>query len=897
MSRIRAYAMRLGGLFGFGRRNREIDEELATHRQMLEAEYLRSGMTQDAARRAAGAEFGSMTSAAEAYRDRRGVPALEGWVRDLRRAVRSLIRAPLLSLSMVLVLGLGIGLSTAVAAAFDAVIWRDLPVPEADRVVKITLDFRGVVSRQVLGSRHAFSYPEIAEYRRGARSMEGVAGLSRVGMTWRQDQDGGTRRLSAALVTSDFFSLLRAAPAIGRTLNDHDVHLPVVVISHRLWTEAFGGDSNVLTRRMTLDRVSYSIVGVANAAFTGTDTTPDDVWLPLEAVTAARGASDLLSDRNIGWLQVIGRLAPTASIPGALAESIVIAGRLDADYPGRRTTMQITRASRLDADLFQSRERGALIGVGGAGALSVAVLLLICGSNVAALFLARGAARRREVALRVALGAGRGQIARELIAEVLVVVGASAALAVAVYIWALRALGAWMPPQVSALLTTQPVDARVLGFVGLAAAGVACIFGLAPLRQTLRVDCLTGLTGQASVLGTNMPAVRLRQWIASGQIAVSVILLTAATLLGRGIERAFHVDPGYQTRSLYVIRPDFGLDRGAAAMTRRWQLMAAAQDALSGTSGVTAVSMTTIPPFSGTGTSSVRTAAMGRAVPVHFSTAGPDYFATLGLQPVAGRVFAAREPNVVLVNASLARRLWGDETAALNRQLEVPERNANEGPRLLTVIGVLPTVQTTDVGIPDQPTYYLPVTDDYLFDQAALIARTVDDASFPRRALAVLRRIDPDGSASVVSVDQRIAANTEPVRVATTLAALVGLLALLVSAVGIHGIIAHAVVSRTRDVALYLALGAPRGRVLQMVLGQTLRTVAIGGLAGASVMVGLMISFSGEVRAMLFGLAPLDPVAVLVATTAFVAVIGGAAYFPARRALGMDPAEALRQEH
>jgi predicted permease len=882
--------MRVAGMCGLGRRDRDIAEELTTHLQMIEAEYRQSGMSDGQAHRAAAIAFGSVASATGAYHDRRGLPALERWFRDVKHAVRSLRRSPILALSMVLVLGLGIGLSTAVAAIFDHVAWRGLPVPEPDRVVKIALNFQGALSRQVRGGLHWFSYPELTEYRAVTRAMESVAGVSQMRITWREDAGSRSRRISAALVSADYFRVMRIAPARGRLLAESDARQPVAVISHRLWMEAFGGEPSVLGRTMSIDRGSYAVVGVAIDGFAGADMTPVDVWLPLEAAIAIRGDVGLLSQENVSWLQVVGRLAPDTPITAAAAESAVIAARLDRDYPGRHTTVALTQATLLDSGLLQPRGRGTLIGVGAGGALAVLILLLICGSNVAALLLARGLTRRREIALRIALGAGRGHVAQELVAEVLVIVGAGAVVGVAVYSWSLRAFASWMPPQVRDLLSAPAVDVRVLVFVASTALFVALLFGLAPLRQALKVDCLAGLKGSAG-----MPAVRLRQWFASGQVAVSVALLIAAALLGRGIDRALHVDPGYSTKNLSVVRPDLEAGRGQAVAAHRWQFMKQMRDRLAETPGVTAVSITTIPPFSGRGVSSARNERMPAPVPVRFNTVGHEYFATLGISPAAGRFFLPDERDVVLINSILARNFWGSDGAAIGHALELPGTGDGESPRLMNVVGVVPTIQTTDVGVPDEPSYFLPVSGTYLFEDAAFIVRTVDGVSLPRLALGAIREQDRRAFVTVVSLDERIAANTEPVRVVTAMAGLIGLLALLVAGVGIHGIISHAVTSQTRDIGVYGALGASRLWVLRVVLGQTVRAVGIGALAGCALVTGLAVSFSGPVKEMLFGLTPLDPIALLIATGIFLSATLVAAYLPARRALGIQPSEALRR--
>jgi predicted permease len=892
MRSLRAFAMRVAGLLGFVRRDWEIAEELEAHVRMLEDEYRRAGLTDGEARRAAAARFGSVGSAVGAYRDRRGVPALENWMRECTHAVRSLRRSPVLVLSMVLVLGLGTGISTAVATVFHSAVWSGLPVPESDRVVKMSLTFTGEFSRHVRGDPSRFSYPELTAYRDAARTLEGVAGVDHQSVTWRRDAE--IRSLSAALVTGDYFRTLRVRPATGRLFAEGDSRRPVAVISQRLWLEIFGGAPDVLGRGMNLDRSWYSVIGVAADPFTGTEANPVDVWLPLEAASALRGEERSLSEQNVSWLQVVGRLEPEASLTTAAAEGAVIGGRFDLHHPERHTRIQIARASRLDAGLLQSRERGIVIGVVAIGAALVGLLLLICGSNVAALLLARGATRQGEIALRVALGAGRARIAQGLIAEVAIIAAAGAAVGLLVCTWLLHVLADRVP--LHGLLETLSPDVRVFTFAAGSALSVALLFGLAPVRQALQVDCLSALKGRGEFFGSRMPMARLRQWLVAIQVAVSVILIVAAVLLGRGIERAFHVDPGYPTGNLYIVRSDRDPTQDAAGFGRRWRLLQQVRDGLASEPGVVAVGLATIQPFWGRGVSSVGRESATELVPVQFNRVDERYFPALGVSPIAGRLFTAQEPGVVLVNASLARKFWGDESAALNRSLHLPaDMAAGRPPRTVTVIGVVPTIQTNDIGLPDAPTYYQPINEDSI-DQAVLVVRALDRTPVARLAIDKLRRFDSSAVGSVVSVEDRIAGSTGAARLAAAVAGIIGGLALLVAAVGIHGIIAHAVVCRTRDIGVYLALGASRRQVLRTVLEPTLRGAILGALGGAVIAGVLGASFADQFKRVLFGVTPLDPLAFLGAAGILLAVIIIAAYVPARHALGVGPSTALRHD-
>ncbi len=501
MKRLRSILLRVAGVLGAGRRNREILEELEAHRDLLAAEYRRAGLADAEARRAAVLRFGSVEAAAGAYRDQRGLPWLESWIQECRLAVRSLRRSPGVVLSMVLVLGLGIGFSTAVATVFQRAVWQGLPVPEPDRVVRLSLDLAGKFSRKVLGAESRFSYPELVEYHEETHALEAVAGMSHASVLWRRDT--GIRPVAAVRVTGDYFRALRVIPRIGRVLSPNDALQPVVVISHRLWVDQFESDAAILNRTMVLDRSNYTIIGVVPEEFTGTQIAPVDLWLPLEAALTLAGNATQLSEANTSWLQAIGRLAPGASITSATAEAAVMAARFDAEYPGRRSTIGIASATRLGTEFLRPHDRGKWVATVTGVAGLTGVLLLVCGSNVAALLLARGVTRQRELAVRAALGAGRGRLAQQLVAEVGVIAAASAVIGLAICQLAIRLIAIRLGLPSFNLSFTDPT---VIGFVLCFALGVAFFFGLGPARQAMRVDCLSGLKGEGP--GVRCPTAR-----------------------------------------------------------------------------------------------------------------------------------------------------------------------------------------------------------------------------------------------------------------------------------------------------------------------------------------------------------------------------------------------------
>jgi hypothetical protein len=388
-----------------------------------------------------------------------------------------------------------------------------------------------------------------------------------------------------------------------------------------------------------------------------------------------------------------------------------------------------------------------------------------------------------------------------------------------------------------------------------------------------------------------MPAVRLRHALVSFQVALSVILIACSAVLARGIVRALRVDPGFSPHGLYAVMLESSLSEPRARA-----LLQRVRETLAGTPGVGSVGLTAIPPFQGAGFSSARTDRMASPVPVNFSMVDLDYFRTLGVAPNAGRWFEAGEAEVsALVNSSFARKFWGEEGEAIGRSFEFPDRRDEQASERVTVVGVVPTIQSVDVGVPDGPTFYL-MSGAARNGRLSLVVRAEPQVPIRRIAADAARSLDADAVATVVSIQERIAARTMPARVSATVAAALALLAVLVAVVGIHGIVAHAVSSRTREIGVHVALGASRARILQLIMGGSLRCVLKGSVAGGLVVLVAAYALSAVLQPLTFGVAALDPIALLATAVLLSAATFPAAYLPARRALGIAPIEALRND-
>jgi putative ABC transport system permease protein len=571
-------------------------------------------------------------------------------------------------------------------------------------------------------------------------------------------------------------------------------------------------------------------------------------------------------------------------------------------HPGQRTTVVVSQAAALDAGLSQSSDRAKVIGAGAVVVALAAVLLLICTSNAAALLLARAVARQKELAIRIALGAGRRRVVQQLMTESALLALAAAAVALALCTIVLRATAHLLP--LTGYFDRFVPDVTVLTFASLAALAATMLFGVAPAVYATRVDPLAALKQDASGPGGRMPGSRLRHSLVAGQVAVSLVLLVISGLLARGVEHALRVNTGFSLTNLYAITVD--VPAGNSAATDRANLVRRLSLSLHSTPGLD-VGLVSVPPLAGmAGFNQARAAHMSSMVQVHFNRVDPGYFPTLGVSNVAGRSFRSGDDRShVIVNARLARTFWGDERAAIGQAVTFLDERASAsgagaegrreteiGFRTGTVVGVVPTLQSLDVGVPDAPTLYLPILDEDLTD-ASFVVRS--SSRQPLERLTADLTQGTDAAVGTASMEDSVVSKTHPARLASAITVLLGVLTLLVAAAGVYGIVAHSVVSRTHEIGVHVALGAPRTRVLRLVLGSCLRAIGSGAAFGIGIMVIGAFFGSEALEPMLFGVGPLDPLALGAVVCFLGGVMGAAAYLPARRALGVQPIDALRR--
>jgi predicted permease len=892
MRTLRAWLIRLAGLFGKDRRERELAAEMESHLQMHIEDNLRSGMSAEEARRNALIKLGGVEQTKENYRDRRSLPLLETLLQDLRFGVRMLRKNPGFTAVAVLTLALGIGASTAIFSVVYGVLLRPLPYSNPDQIVRLW-------ESNASGARMNFADPNFEDIRSQNHSLQGLAeyGAS------LQSVSGGsqpTRTLSAA-VSREFFPVMRVQPVLGRgfAADEHRFGAaPVALVGYGYWKQYLGGTTDLSAIKLKVENQSATVIGVLPPGFRFPDDT--NIWVPRELF-------ERLPSRTAHNWHVIARLRDGIALNQAHAELATIAAKLKQQY-GQDINMTDVAIAKLQ-DAISNPVRPALLILLGA----VGFLLLIACANVANLLLAQSATRERELAIRAALGAERLRLVRQFLTEALLVSLSGAALGVLGALWGVTGLVAMAPNNLPRLEEVS-INFPVLVFTLCVALLVAAGLGIFSAMRATAGDVQRALGEHGRSQTGTLHNQRLGRVIIAGQLAITLVLLVGAGLLGRSLLRLLSVDPGFHTE--HVVTMDLALTSPEkdADKVRRVEFLTELFARLGALPGVEEVGGTQLLPL----TSSLADGTYimmnpGEAPPssmqdferlAHDATRTGDadycptsegYFRVLGIPLLRGRLFDARDtmdaPHTALISESLAREKWPSQDP-LGHAIEFG--NMDGDVRLLTVIGVVGDVRVASLEAPPRPTIYVNYRQrPQATQQFIIVLRTAaEPAGVLSAARDIVRNLDPDVPPSLGTFAKVFSESFKSRRFNLLLVGVFAGAALLLGIVGMYGVMAYSVARRTGEIGVRMALGASPGNVLRLVLGQGLWTTAAG------ITVGILGSFAltRTMESLLFGLSPTDPVtfAGIALLLAFVALL--ASYIPARRAMRVDPMVALRYE-
>ena len=893
MKQLIATWHRLTALFRGRRLERDLDDEIAFHLSMREQDLQSGGLPARDAREEARHRFGNLTYLKEQTRDMWIFPSLESVMQDIRYALRTLRRSPGFTLVAVFALAVGIGANTAIFSLVDATRVRALPYPDAERLVQLW----GNVQRTTVERRGA-SYPDYQDWRAQAKSFDDIAAFDSQWMTLSGGDE--PERILTEFVSAPYFPLLGVSPARGRVFQGEEdvVAAPaqVVVLSDGMWKRRFGADPQIIGRSLTLCCAArqYTVIGVMPPGFQGlTDTA--ELWVPF----ALWAPPNTMAARGQRGVPAIARLKPGVTLASARTEMDAIARRLEQAYPETNEQRGV-EVSPLDVEVFGALEPALLTLMA-----AVAFVLLIACANVANLLLARSDTRRRELAVRTALGAGRRRLLRQLITEscVLTVLGAAAGLVLARV--ATAALLAQSPVTFPSFVTPD-LSARVALFTILISLVCGVFVGLVPALQAQSPDLSDSLKETAKGSGGRQSQ-RVRSALVVAEVSLAVVLLVGAGLMIRSVRNLAALDPGFDPGNVLTLHASIpraaAPPAGAAATPAPPRPVVESRvllDRLRAIPGVTAAALGNDVPLNGNAGAAFYVAdgqppegaqSAPRAY-VHFVT--PDFFGTLRIPVLKGRRFsdadAASDPPPVIVSDGVVRRFWPAEDPIGKR---VKFGALTSSAPWMTIVGVVGDVKYR--GLPENPTtdpdFYLPFAERN--QQVAIALRTtLPPSSLVAPARAAIRAADSSIPVySVAPMDDLVSRQTSQSRFTMWLMGVFAACALMLAVVGIYGVMSYLVTQRTREIGIRLALGAERTDILRLVVGNGAKLIA----AGIAIGVAAAFALQRLVSTILFGVTAADGSSALaVAILAGVAL--AACYVPALRATRVSPLKALRYE-
>ncbi len=870
---------------------RELDEEVRAYVELVAAEKVRRGMTPEEAFREARREAGGIERVKEKVRDVKAGAMVDALLQDLRYALRGFARNPAFAAAAIVTLALGIGANTTIFTVVNSVLLKPLPYPEPDRL--LMLWERKLADNELTTVAPANFY----DWRAQSRSFQKMAAVDPY-PDFIFSGSSGAQRLSGADVTADFFPLFGVRMELGRNFlaeEDQPGRNRVVILSYSAWQSVSGGRRDIIGRSLTLNDGSYTVVGVLPRDFSLVRKASDfegrasfDVWTPL-----ALQSPPLPWQRGTHPLYVFARLKPGVTPMRAQADLNRIAGTLQQLYPGDDKGMGIAAVPM--GGYVVANVRTALLTLLGA----VGLVFLIACANIANLLLSRAAARQKEMALRVALGAGRRRIAQQLLTESMALAAIGGALGSAFAFLIVPALVRHLPadlPRTSEIA----VDWRVLAFTVVMSLLTGIIFGLVPVLQSGPVEDSLKRNARGVAAGQS----RLRSALIVGQVAIALTLLAGAGLMMKSFRTLMQVTPGFRTDHILTARlslPPYythGNEFGTGIHREITRFQRALLERVREIPGVRSAAFAAYLPLSGTHNDwaffvegrPIKPPGLFDVTNYRPVTAG--YFETMGIPVLRGRGFNAQDdedhPLVVLINASMARTFWGSQNP-------IGQRLRFGDDKWRTIAGVVGDVRHEGLAAKPAPEMYIPYGQVPNVEvRPTIVLRTsVDPASVTSALREAVRSVDPGVPMDQVeTMKQLVYGSVEQSRFRTAVLLTFALLALFVASIGLYGVMSYSVSQRMREFGIRMAVGASRGAVLRAVLGQSAKLVGIGiaiGLIGAALLGRL-------IRSLLYGVAPSDA-GTLAGVSVLLAIVAlTASYIPAQRAASADPMASLRFE-
>ncbi|MGO9273145.1 MAG: ABC transporter permease [Terriglobia bacterium] len=798
-------------------------------------------------------------------------------MQDLKYGVRMLTRSPGFTVVAVLSLAVGIGANSAVFNVAEAALLRSWPAKAPERLAKI-------IAQTPQGRDDWFSYPDYRDLSEQSNSLEGIIAWSRHGHTVRHGTE--SEFVLDDLVSPNYFTLLGINAQLGHTFTaqPHPTGEPTVVISDALWHRAFSADPALVGKTILLTGQAYTVVGIAPPHFRGLERgVPTDMWVPV----ATEYGTKELQDRGFHDFELLGRLRMSATAAQAKAELGTISHRLAEAYPATNKAKNITLISeseRLHGALFPTFLLMAGVGL----------VLFICCANVAGLVLARSEMRRREIAVRLALGAGRGRLVRQLLTESAMLALAGAGLGLLLASWLISLQPALMPPAGVEVGLDLRLDVSVIVFALAVSVLAVLLFGLAPALEAASSSLVPALKSEESAVG-RARRFRMRNALVLGEIALSVVLVSASGLLVRSLLYSRRMDLGFNTQKnlLFInLDPSVGGYNAERSLTF-FERVAEKAVALPGVRHATFARRMLLTDSGGG--ADVRVSIPGVElpqgqpnIPIKFNTVGLGYFETLGTRRVEGRDFTAADgplgARVVLISQTMARRYWPGKDA-IGRHIAVDGKDCQ-------IIGVVEDAKINDIHEAPEPYMYFPFAQSPTGWGTLIVETSGDPSTMAAPIRSEIASVDskvPIGAHTLHYLMQQVFWQDQT---AAGAAGALGLLGMLLAAVGLYGVISYLVNRRRHEIGIRMALGAERRDVLRLVLFQGLRLAAIGtgiGLATSLAVTRLMSD-------LLYGVRPRDPLAFAASSVVVILVALAASYVPARRATKVDPMVALRHE-